>query len=173
MNVAMGFDLDGVLYDWFSACVPLLRVLGFDVQNEVEAYQIFISAPETFQNNIMNITSYYRTIVPSESIVDTVRFIGKKYEIYYITSRPKIAEYSTRKWLEEHKFPYVNNLIVTNNKPAIVRQLGLKFYVEDREFWIRKLLNLTNVIYKKNFYAEDIDGTYANIYSVEELKEIV
>lgn len=166
-----GFDMDGVLYDWLEALKPTIKTLGHYFENKEDLFNYVFSRNKTFQDNIISLPFAYSTLYPRKSIVEVVIELSKKYEIFYITYRPKSAYLGTLRWLKENKFPNPENLIFSSNKALDVRAYKIDFFVEDREENIEKLIGITNVIQKINFYTKNIiDGVYKTIYNIEELK---
>ncbi|MDI3256106.1 MAG: hypothetical protein QJR10_15200 [Bacillota bacterium] len=62
---------------------------------------------------------------------------GKR--VVYITARPQWARQLTLQWLEKHGFP-AGEVICTQAKPDVIRQLGVSIYVEDAPRELQQLL---------------------------------
>lgn len=173
LKYKFGFDMDGVLYDWFEALKPTFNIFGYHFEDKEDLYDFFNRKNDLFKNNIISMPFTYSTLNPHKSIIDTVNFLGRKYEIFYITYRPKESYLGTIRWLKENKFPCYENLIMSNNKAIDIRINKIDFFVEDREDIIKEIIGITNVIQKINFYTKNIvEGIYKSIYNITDLMDM-
>ena len=170
LKYRFGFDMDGVLYDWFEALKPTFNLFGHFFENKEDLYNFFNTKNGLFKQNIIALPFTYSTLNPHKSVIDTVNLLGKRYEIFYITYRPKESYLGTTRWLRENNFPYYENLIMSDNKAIDIRINKIDFFVEDREDIIKEIVGITNVIQKINFYTKNIiDGIYRSIYNITDL----
>lgn len=165
----LGFDLDGVLYDWHSQVYQYLTVYN----NLTTPFSEFWSVVdedygELFWKNLASIPTIYETAFPLAGTLDTLNRLSKKYNIVYITARPKAVEYVTKRWLETYKFPNYDNIFLTDDKTITVRYHNCKFYVEDRDKHIEELRNLTNIIVMNRFWNKD----YKNLPMIDHITDL-
>lgn len=168
-----GFDLDGVLYDWFTALIPLFKSFGFDVSSPQEVYKILKKRDELFIKNIAAIPMPYTTMQPSKKTVEIANKISERFNIFYITYRPQSSYIAVINWLKKYRFPDYENLIMSVDKTVDIRINKIKYFVEDNPSIVEKIKGITNVIYKRNFYGTEIKNIFAEIKNLEELEEVL
>lgn len=144
----IGFDLDGVLYDWqraaYNWCVYFNKELKsfeefFDKLNTDEYSEIF-------RYNLIRIPLLYRVYPIRKDLKEMLNRLSEKNTLYYITNRPEEVTWSTEKWLEENDIPQRNNLVISQDKTVDIRRLNLNFYFEDRYDVAKKLRLITDVV---------------------------
>jgi len=142
----LGLDLDGVLYDWRRAVWPILLVDA----KETRSFHDFWFEEERaerngtskhnklFWKNLVAREDLYNSCPPAKGVVETLWKLSKKYNLIYITHRPKSVRFVTEWWLKSYDFPERDMLVMSSlPKHLLVRQYNCTYYVEDRE----KILN--------------------------------
>ena len=161
----VGFDMDGVLYNWHVSAWEWYR----DNVDDDITFNEFWDVPNGWIDkneggimihNIVSDLTLFTKNTAKPSIVDAVNRINNiSNDIYYITARPTAAKSLTAKWLRENGFPKVENLIFSDEyggKPVVVKETGCKYYIEDRTNNILELMDITTVFavttpYNKNY----------------------
>ena len=133
----IGFDLDGVLYNWRRAVWDTLLLefhekrTFFDFWNEEEHGVSHYN--KMFWYNLIRREDLYENMLPAKNVVRTLKILSKRFEIKYITHRSEWVRYVTEKWLKNYSFPSIENLIMSEKpKHILVRQHDCAYYVEDR-----------------------------------------
>jgi len=169
----IGFDLDGVLYDWHGVVYQHLCIfhkLNIDYKTFwTEATNIY---SDNFWNGIERIVTLYGKLPPSDSLLDTLNYLARKYNIIYVTSRPEEVEKSTRHYLERWSFPEYDQVFFYKDKTIPVRKSQCSYFVEDKVDNILQLENHTNVIIKSQPWNKQLEG-FIRIFSIEELKGLL
>jgi uncharacterized HAD superfamily protein len=172
----LGFDLDGVLYDFHRALYTELQIY----ENIQQTYQDFWTAGyKTYRNNkwwdnIIQLKHIYGTQPAKKEVVELVNNLSKKYDIYYISNRPATVFDATKNWLTRFRFPKVENLIQTTDKRSVVQSLGISIFVEDRLENVDKLKDICKVYVVRQPYNEAYLDGYENIInSVMDLKGLL
>lgn len=166
MNI--GFDLDGVIYDWHLAVFSFLKYeLELPVESIDKIFEVINS--EIFLDNIVSLPFLYNRFSPRKDEVEFLNRLSKNHTIFYITYRPKNVFLSTYKWLKTYKYPDVDNLIFSENKSIDIRINDISLFVEDRPFIVEQIKNVTNCILMNRFYNYDYEyeKRVNNIFEVE------
>ena len=169
----LGFDLDGVLYDWHSNSYNYLvhyHKLDMPFREFWEGGHTQFS--EELWSNIAKIPVLYERSFPFPGIVSVLNRLNSKYNIVYITKRPITVRRVTERWLATHKFPNYDNVYLTKDKPSLVRYHNCKFYVEDRDTHIEELRNLTNIIVMNRYWNKNYPDLPTIDY-IDELEELL
>lgn len=174
MRDSIGFDLDGVLYNWHEIVYEELVNFhglsqGYDefwhdqVQNKTKFNKLF------FQN-LARIPTFCTALKIKDSDLDLLNKLHKRYNIYYITNRPKEVEISTCNWITREKLPQYENLIFTADKASKISELNIVAFTDDR------LNNVENIrrVCKTFLYSHPWNEGYEadnviRIYGLEEL----
>lgn len=166
MNI--GFDLDGVIYDWHLAVFSFLKS---ELELPVESVEkIFdVSDSEIFWDNIISLPFLYNKFSPRDAEVEFINKLSKEHTIFYITYRPKHVFLTTYKWLKTYKYPDVDNLIFSENKSIDIRINDISLFLEDRPYIVEQIKNVTNCILMNRFYNYDYeyDKRINNIFEME------
>lgn len=72
---------------------------------------------------------------PFEGAVQGMWRLKEHFDIVYLSARPKWAWVLTDLWLRAHGFP-VGQLILTNNKDRVAKEIGVSIAIEDAPFEI-------------------------------------
>lgn len=165
----LGFDLDGVLYDWHGQIYQHLTIHHKVTTPYLEFWPVADEAfGDLFWKNLSHIPTIYERAFPLPGVLNTLNSLSSKYNIVYITVRPKAVELVTRRWLKTHKFPNYDNVFLTDDKTLTVRYHNCKFYVEDRDKHIEELQNLTNVIVMNQIWNKN----YPNLFTINYITEL-
>lgn len=84
------------------------------------------------------------------------------YRIIYITSRPKLAEFVTRRWLEINQFPLGRVEIVSaSEKATLAMDAGMVAFFDDDPLVVSELIKkkIPNIFVKLAPYNRHIDGS--------------
>jgi uncharacterized HAD superfamily protein len=129
---------------------------------------------ENFWDNFYKIPILYERATPINGALETIEYLSKKYNICYITSRPKEIEFVTRYWMRSYKFPNYESLYFSENKTIEIRKYKCLYFIEDQ--WIQNKVDemnkLTNIILVDRIYNKHITGV-PRIYNLRELKELL
>lgn len=170
MTVRVSLDLDGCIYPWQEVAYEHecnFRDIG-------ESYEEFWSTVNEkysplYLHNLTRIPVLYdkRDILPG--VLETLEQLAGRYELYYITSRPKEAELVTERWIRKNKLPYGQNLIMTYNKPLVVAELEIDFHVDDLPSNLLALKGFTDLFMVKQPWNRHLMDEFLTIRHIPEL----
>ncbi len=175
ISEVLGFDLDGVLYDWHSLVYDLLKR---DYNLDIDYYTFWSTEwrKSNYQKIISglvgDITLYSRLFI-RPSINNVLKELDKYYDLVYITQRPKSAALTTRLWLKKNDVPNYSNVYILENKCNAIRELGCAFYIEDRVELAHQIKLLTNVILVAQPWNEGLRNGFEVIFNLEELPDLL
>ncbi|HDK25503.1 MAG TPA: hypothetical protein ENG48_00245 [Candidatus Atribacteria bacterium] len=151
-NKRIGFDLDGVLYNWQSIAFHLInkkhnykfgerefwsrkaRSNRFYGKHRQEIEDIASDPNTYFMEELSNINKEVLRILKS-----------KGNELFYITARPEHLRPVTELWLNANEVPDKHNLFMPYpEKTDIIKELKLDVYLDDRDYIIQDALGITN-----------------------------
>lgn len=128
----IGLDLDGVLYPWHEGVHTYFRMYRNYVGSEFKFWtEYWPSLPDTTHAYMQSLTDLYYKFIPETDMLDMLKRLSKKHELFYVTSRPESARAITELFLRNFKFPYKENLILATNKGLVARDLSLDILVDD------------------------------------------
>ncbi|ABO49375.1 conserved hypothetical protein [Desulforamulus reducens MI-1] len=86
------------------------------------------------------------------------------YKLIYMTSRPKMAEFVTRRWLDIHDFPHGRVEFVSSKEKAIMaHDAGMVAFFDDDPFVIKDLIQkgiprvfVKTAPYNRHFASENV-----------------
>lgn len=137
----IGIDLDGVCYDFHQALFTELTVYN---KIDCDYYTFWKNADSYFSpewwENTCKIAHLYSTQIPSKSLLSCLSDLSYKYEITYITGRPKDVEYTTINYMRKYNFPMYKNIYFSKKKDAVCNSLGIELMVEDQLHYVRQLV---------------------------------
>lgn len=142
----LGFDLDGVLADFNTAFIELIRqqtgiVLPRPSATYPDVWNYHVAGGVTPEQEIAlwntighsqfwgTLHAYPETLEVLDKLTK-LRFEG--HDIYFVTSRPgEKAKFLTERWLSLHG---MNNptVLVTSDKGPVVQGLGLEAFIDDK-----------------------------------------
>ncbi|KGR81205.1 MULTISPECIES: 5' nucleotidase, NT5C type [Lysinibacillus] len=160
-----GFDIDDTLIDLRAHAFSLYnKKLGKNVSFEtfqaiqrVEIHEPFGLTDEegsAMWNSVLE--EIYFTDCPSfEGALKTLQTLAEQgHDIYYITSRPKQYCAQTKAWMEAQGFPITDGHFFCGmqdaEKVAIIKELALDIYVDDKPAVLETLHDVTTKVILKN-----------------------
>lgn len=131
-RLVIGFDLDGVLYNWHDAVYTYFKIYESYRGSYNEFWKTYFhSLPKTKQDFITNIIDLYYKISPQDGVLELLNSLSKKHDIFYITSRPIESERITEKYLKDFSFPFRQNLVFSKEKDIAVRLHNVDIFFDD------------------------------------------
>lgn len=143
----ISFDLDGVLVDFSTPAIQMIRKLYFpdlpaDYQHSTWSFADILTEAQwnnVFQN-LMAIDNFW-TMLPAfdENVAPLREYIAAhgSYDVYFVTARPDCeggsAKSMTSLWLMDHGLPF-HNLVMAGShaaKPGILQQYGINAHLDD------------------------------------------
>lgn len=176
MNGKIGFDLDGVLYDWHGVVYTWMQDYhkDFDVPY-AEFWLEWIQKEENrkLADFLTKVPTLCTKIIMSDSMNKMLWDLSKDLEIFYITARPREVHFATSWWIKTSKVPYPENLIFAKDKVPHIIDNSIDFFVEDMVKHALELRNYTNVILINKPWNEIIQGEFPLLSSVLEIPELL
>lgn len=131
MNI--GFDLDGVCYPWQEIIHAYCYAHNLTTETNPQIFWTsWLANNEEVIQGLTSINTFYVNGNPYVGLLPMLHRLKERYNIYYITSRPKSSEEETFKYLFSWGFPDFENLLYTKDKPKAIQGLDIIAYVEDR-----------------------------------------
>ncbi len=178
-----GIDLDGVCFDFLGPCLEFMSSelhRHFD-RNEVTSYYWFENedvdlTEKEFWNEFHKFGKEnhgYRRLPLLPGTIEALRaIVAAGHEICYITSRPEYALQDTIDALEEHDFPFRENLrFAKGKKTPIINELSVDVFIDDSPTTIPEITaNTRATIYCRSYKCnEHLDETFfTRVYNWEE-----
>jgi uncharacterized HAD superfamily protein len=176
MNGKIGFDIDGVLYNWHGVVYDWMLDYekGFDIPY-AEFWTDWIDKPERKQlaNFLTKVPIFCTKLIMTDSMNKMLWDLSRDLEIFYITARPREVHFATKWWIKSSKVPYADNLIFAKDKVPHIIDNNIDFFVEDMTKHVLALRNYTNVILVKKPWNEVIQGEFPAVQSVLEIPELL
>ncbi len=172
----IGFDLDGVLYDWHRVAYEWVveNKEGFNVPyGRFWTEWINNSKHRMLADFLVKAPVFVTTIIMSEPMREMLWGLAKNSELFYITARPKEAHFGTRWWIKTSKIPNPENLFFAQDKLPLIINHEIDYFVEDRTKNALALQNHTKVILVAKPWNELIQEEFPTIQSVLELPELL
>lgn len=170
----VGFDLDGVLYDWH------LAVYTHYVTNKKfeGSYEEFWSSwkeyiPEEDIEYLVSVPTLYEAVIAPKRTISILENLSEFCEIYYITARPQEAKLVTERYLRKSNFPQWFNLSFSCDKGIQIRQYGIEYYLDDNPKIVKNVKNLTNAFLLDKIYYRDQQDGLSVVNSLQEFSNIV
>lgn len=134
-------DLDDVVYP-FSRAMYTELVVHWNLTKDF--FEFWEDAENQYSynmwDNLVRIESVYSAIPMKKEDMDLIKKLAEKFDIFYITSRPKEVELATRNYLKRFNFPCQENLIFTRDKGLVCNSIGITLAVEDMLHNIKNLI---------------------------------
>jgi len=171
-KVQIGFDVDGVLYPWHERVYDYMtRNYGF--RGTLGQLFVDLNNPRRYDpgfiKQIVEKKEFYRG-EPYKLVVSFLEELAKDYELHYITARPLQTSVATKAWFKEHKFPYLENVVVVeDSKSKEILERRIAYYIEDRVKHALELKDLTNIILVRKPWNEKIQDQFPCMNSILEL----
>jgi len=168
MNI--GFDLDGVLYDWhdvvYRYCVNNCNYTGSFSQ----FWKDYNSFSDNKKLNFETTPIFFSKKIPSPSMIRFLTDVAKDNTIFYITARKKEVHSATINYLERYKFPCTENLIFAEDKAIYIKLLDIDIFVDDFPTTLDSIGNSADTYLFARPWNESICHDYNCINSIEELR---
>ena len=172
----IGFDIDGVLYDFQLALYNHLTVFHGLSQNfknfwteERAGYSIF---KKEFWHNMVRIPPLYEVFDIKESDKIVLDKLAKKFELIYVTHRPNEIKFVTDEWFGRNEIPYFYNIYFVKDKSIPISKHQCIYFIDDDVRNIVELENITNAILFKREWHTDENLKYPYISNLGELLEM-
>lgn len=179
-----GIDLDGVCFDFINA---FRRHLNSSLHKHLEEEEItsyywyettditkeqFMEEFDRFGDDLNG----YRNLEILPGTKEALEaIVSAGHEIFYITNRPLYAESATIEALEEHKFPFRQNLTFAQGKKSpVINEKNVDVFIDDSPRTIEDVtVNTRADIYCRSYkFNEHLDDTFfTRVTSWEEFLE--
>ena len=167
MNI--GFDLDGVLYDWhdviYTYCVDREGYVG-SASQFWEDYREF---PVDKKLNFEKTSIFFSKKIPSKVVIDFLNEISKDNTLFYITARKEDVRLTTEMYLEKYNFPNNGNLFFTDDKATHVKLLDIDIFVDGFPAHIDSIGNSAETYLVERPWNKDVSHKYNAIVSILEI----
>ena len=178
MNGKVGFDLDGVLYDWHGVVYEWMQDShkGVENVNYADFWNNWLPQQnDTLQGFLMKTPIFYTKKIMPDSVRNVLWDLANSgQELFYITSRALDVRFATKWWLESSRIPHTDNLIfATESKVPYVVDHNIEFFIEDMTKHALELRNVTNVILKAQPWNEIIQPEFTTVQSILEIPEVL
>lgn len=176
MTGKIGFDLDGVLYDWHKVVYDWMvdTHSDFDV-TYAEFWTDWINQEEhkTTADFLTKTPIFVTSLIMPDTIRDTLWGLAETNELFYITARPQEVHLGTEWWVKTSRIPNPKNLIFAKNKLPHIINHEIEYFVEDMVKHALALQNHTRVILVEKPWNVIIQEEFPTIYSVNEIPELM
>jgi uncharacterized HAD superfamily protein len=127
----IGFDIDGVVYDFHRAVYPALRHTGLTARSYERFWTCEVNKDHDIHrdiwNSILQDESFFHN-PPIDLVVPYLQKLNIDHELHYVTKRHPALEEFTREWFMEHSIPF-SKLVFAQDKVPHVKDLD--WFVED------------------------------------------
>lgn len=165
----IGFDLDGVIYDYhYAAHRYVTSFIDIDYNTfwaNVDAFN------EIWWDNLILLPHLYNKIPVGKEVLETLNYFSRDNFLYYITSRSPELEFVTNLWMKNNRIPQRHNIFFSKDKRIEISELELDYFIEDRD--THDYRNYTNMILIRKPGNEKSQSKYTCISYLEELKDII
>lgn len=176
MAIKIGFDLDGVLYDWHRVAYDWMISVNenFDVPF-AEFWTEWLDQDENHMlaDFLMKAPNLVTKIIMSEPMREMLWGLAENNEIFYITARPQEVHFGTRWWIKSSKVPNPENLIFAKDKLPHIIENDIDYFIEDSTKQALALQNHTRIILVEKPWNVIIQEEFPTIFSVLELPELM
>jgi uncharacterized HAD superfamily protein len=177
MVKTIGFDIDGVLYDFHTAIYDHLKMYHNLSENYVDFWKAERNGRGGFSymfwDSIIKLPILYEQYVIHEQDRQTLDKLAKRFNFIYVTHRPEDVRFVTKYWFKENELPYRDNIYFSKDKSLPIIEHQCLYFVDDMVRNVKDLEGLTNAILMKKAWhtEEDLELTY--ISSLQELEELL
>ena len=176
MNGKIGFDLDGVLYDWHKVVYQWMvnTHSDFDVSYD-DFWTDWIDQEEhkELASFLTKTPIFVTKLIMSETMRDTLWGLAETNELFYITARPQEVHFGTTWWLKTSRVPNPENLFFAKDKLPHIINHEIAIFVEDSTKQAIALQNHTEVILIEKPWNTIIQEEFPTIFSVNQLPELL
>lgn len=145
MKPGIGIDIDNTLADVNHTLLGLLP--GLDLKT--------YPAPGVSEKTFLKNPWLFTEAPPIPGAVQAARYLSIHWEIIYLTARPEWSRGITESWLSRYRFPKAQ-LVMTGDKGAEARRLGISLAVDDAPHEIKKLAMAVPVCIFRQTYNEGL-----------------
>ncbi len=176
MTGKIGFDLDGVLYDWHRVAYDWVceTTKEFDVPYD-EFWVDWLDRDENHMlaNFLVKAPIFVTKIIMSDSMRNMLWSLAKNNELFYITARPQEAHLGTEWWIKTSRVPNPKNLIFAKDKLPHIIENEIDYFIEDMTKHALALQNHTRIILVEKPWNVIIQEEFPTVNSVLELPELM
>lgn len=174
MEIVLGLDLDGVLYDFHSALYTYCQYEMNYAGSYDEFWMDYIqNLSKSRQDYLMSLPIPYESTLPTKSTKDFLDFAKERAQIYYITSRPKEVEVVTERFLRKNDFPFLDNLIFAEDKSLPCRLYSITHFLDDGPRHLEATYQITNAYLMAKIWNREFRDKFKTVYSLKEFgKEV-
>jgi uncharacterized HAD superfamily protein len=173
----IGFDLDGVLYDWHKVIYEWVKDYSTDFDVSYSEFWLdWIQKEERkkLANFLCKTPIFVTNLIMSESLRKMLWSLALENELFYITSRPKEVRFGTEWWIKTSRIPNPENLIFAfDSKLPYIIDNEIDYFVEDMTKHAIALRDHTQVILISKPWNTIIQGEFPTISDVSQLPELL
>ena len=176
----IGFDLDGVLYNWHMAVYEYLNNTGVETGTYDEfwsgGHKVLDGKPFEDYNSVKwynlcnNTILFDRPEMVNIAGVSFLKELTKDHDVIYITARNQDVENVTKRMLKKYEFPNPTEVVFAKDKAIPVILYGIDVYVEDQPNNILSLKDLTKVLIFKQVWNQHLWSEFDTITNLEEVR---
>lgn len=175
----IGFDIDGVLYDFQYVLYNHLKIHHNLVQDFSDFWRMERSGDysrqvynDLFWHNIIRVPVLYEAMDISSHNLAILQELAKDFELIYITHRPTEIKHVTEMWFERNKLPYHYNLYFVEDKSIPILKHQCEYFIDDLVKNIKDLQKVTNaILFKREWHTKE-NLKYPYISDLQELLEM-
>jgi uncharacterized HAD superfamily protein len=176
MTGKIGFDLDGVLYNWHKVAYDWVEdcTTDFDISYD-EFWTDWIDRDENknLANFLVKTPIFVTNLIIPDSIRDTLWTLAEANELFYITARPREVHFGTKWWIKTSRIPNPENLIFAKDKLPHIIEHDIEYFVEDMTKHALALQNHTRIVLVEKPWNTIIQEEFPTIQSVTQLPELM
>jgi hypothetical protein len=173
----IGFDVDGVLYDWHE----VIYDYAVRFENYRDTYEKYWydfghgNRSKIYVDYIVKNPTFVTKVAIDPKIKQMLWDLSKEHEIFYVTARPKEIVRATHRWFKDSDVPYMENVFIATNddKVPFIIEHGIELFIDDRDKYITALEPYTRVIVVRKPWNKFLWDTYTNVGSVLEIPNII
>jgi hypothetical protein len=172
MGKVVGFDLDGVLYQWHESVYEYFQCFKGYEGTFSDFWTVYIpSLSKDEQTYIVSLPFLYENKIPLESTLELLEFCNKNTDgIYYITFRPLDLERVTQRYIRKY-FPQPENLFITGDKVTMSRYLGITHFIDDRDYYVRDISGIADSYLMAKPWNREFQSELKTVHSLKEFQE--
>lgn len=165
----IGFDIDGVIYDFHKAIYPTLVHTGLTVKDfdhfwtdEVNGdYDI---SRETWEK-LLHDASFYGN-PPVDFVTPYLQRLAEKHELFFVTKRKKSLQQHTKDWFSKYSIPFTEIACVEDKVPLVK---GFDWFVEDNPGNAIKLSEFTSIIVVRKPWNEFLEDRFICVDNISQI----
>lgn len=166
----IGFDIDGVIYDFHKAIYPALVHTGLTQKDFNHFWTDEVNGdydiPREIWEKLLHDASFYGN-PPIDFVVPYLQRLGERHELYYITKRKKSLQQFTREWFGAYGIPFTKILCVEADKAPYVQELD--WFVEDNPGNALKLSAYTEIVMVRKPWNEILKDQFVFVDNISQI----